>query len=96
MKNLAAIDQPQWPAFKAPAAPAKMTIRIVWKATSEKVLYDDPSKQFRFEGFKATAQLEASVEVPSLSFSWRSDPLETSKAGFAIIGSEVNGRYYKT
>lgn len=96
MKNLAVIDQPQWPAFKTATTPAKMAIRIIWKATSEKVLYDDPLKQFRFEGFKATAQLEASVEVPSISFSWKSDPLETSKAGFAIIGSEVNGRYYET
>ena len=60
----------------------------------EKINYNDPQKQFRVDGFKATAQLEASVEVPSIGFSWKSDPLETSKANFAIIGDEVNGKYY--
>lgn len=94
IKNLEVIDQPQWPDFKAAATPARMTIKIVWKATSEKILYDDPSRQFRVEGFRATAQMEASVEVPSIGFSWKSDPLEKSKAAFAIIGDEVNGKYY--
>ncbi len=95
LKGLSVIDQPQWPAFNAAATPATMRIRIVWKATPEKIVYDDPSRQFHFEGFKATAQMEAQVEVPSIGFSWKSDPLETSKANFAIIGTEVNGRYYK-
>jgi hypothetical protein len=38
--------------------------------------------------------MEAEVEVPSIDFSWKSDPLNTSKSDFAIIGEEVNGRYY--
>lgn len=38
--------------------------------------------------------MKAAVEVPSLRFSWKSDPLETSKANFAIIVDEVNGKYY--
>jgi len=38
--------------------------------------------------------LEAEVEVPSIGFSWKSDPLNTSKADVAIIEEEVNGRYY--
>jgi hypothetical protein len=42
----------------------------------------------------ATCQLEAQVEVPSTGFSRKSDPLETSKCDFAIIGDEANGRYY--
>jgi len=49
---------------------------------------------FRFIGTRATCQLEAQVEVPSIGFSWRSDPLDTSKADVAILGEEVNGRYY--
>jgi len=69
-----------------------MDMRIVWKATDEKISYNDPLKQFRVDGCKATAQLEASVEVPSISFSWKSDTLETSIANFAIIGDEVNGK----
>ena len=94
MKGIEIIDQPKWPQFKAEAIPARMDLRIVWKATNEKFSYDDPQKQFRVDGFKAVAQLEASVEVPSIDFSWKSDPLETSTANFAIIGDEVNGKYY--
>ena len=94
LKNLEIIDQPTWPAFKAEATPARMDIKIVWKATNERISYGDPQKQFRVDGFKATAQLEAAVEVPLLGFSWKSDPLETSKANFAIIGDETNGRYF--
>lgn len=94
MKGIEIIDQPKWPQFKAEAIPARMDLRIVWKATNEKFSYDDSQKQFRVDGFKAIAQLEASVEVPSIDFSWKSDPLETSTANFAIIGDEVNGKYY--
>ncbi|MDA8171266.1 MAG: hypothetical protein M0Z48_05475 [Nitrospiraceae bacterium] len=92
--GLEVIDQPAWPRFKARAMPARMDIKIIWKATKEKVSYNDPKKQFRVDGFKAVAQLEAAVEVPSLGFSWKSDPLETSRSNFAIIGDEANGKYY--
>jgi hypothetical protein len=34
------------------------------------------------------------AEVPSIGLSWKSDPLETSKCDFAVIGEEANGRYY--
>lgn len=56
--------------------------------------YEDASMHFRFIGSRASCQLEAAVEVPSIGFSWKSDPLTTSKADFAIIGEEVNGRYF--
>jgi hypothetical protein len=36
--------------------------------------------------------LEAEVEVPSIGFSWKPDPLNSSKADVAIVGEEVNGR----
>jgi len=72
-----------------------MTFKMVWKSTGEPVAYDDASRQFRFTGFRAFCQLEAQVEVPSIGFSWKSDPLEKSQAAFAIVGEEVNGRYYK-
>jgi hypothetical protein len=94
MKPLAVTDQPKWPAYDAPVRPATMSFRVVWRATDEKILIDDQQKHFRFEGYRATAQAEAAVEVPSLNFSWKSDPINTSKAAFAIIGNEVNGKYY--
>jgi hypothetical protein len=94
MENVAVIDQPKWPALDAVGVPATMSFRMTWKATNEKILYDDPQKQFRVDGYRATAQLEAQVTVPSIDFSWKSDPLSASHSNFAIIGNEVNGRYY--
>jgi len=94
MQDVPVVDQPRWPALDSIATPARMTFKMVWKSTGEPVKFDDPSKQFRFTGARASCQLEAQVEVPSLGFSWRSDPLNTSKCDFAILGDEVNGRYY--
>ena len=96
VKNLAVIDQPKWPAHGAPTTPAVMSYRVVWKATDEKIVYEDKLKHFRVDGYRATARVEAAVEIPSLGYSWRSDPIETSGAAFAIIGEEVNGKYYDT
>ena len=45
---------------------------------------------FSFDGHKAKAQLEASVTVPSLNYSWKSEALEKSTADFAILGQEAN------
>ncbi len=94
MKDVPVIDQPKWPAYDAQPTPARMSFRLVWTATDEKVAYENPTQQFRITGFRATAQLEASVEVPAIGFTWKSDPLSTSHANFAVIGEEVNGRYY--
>jgi len=74
--------------------PAFLDFKLVWKAGADPVKYENAAQQFRFTGFQASAQLEASVRVPSLDFSWKSDPMETSKADFAVMGEEVNGRYY--
>ena len=95
MKDVPVVDQPRWPALDSAATPARMTFKMVWKSTGEAVVYDDPARQFRFRGTRATCQLEAHVEVPSIGFSWKSDPLERSRADFAIMGEETNGRYYK-
>ena len=94
MQNVAVVDQPRWPALDSLATPARMSFKMVWKSTGEPVKYEDVSKHFRFAGTRATCQLEAQVEVPSIGFSWKSDPLSTSRCDFAVIGDEVNGRYY--
>jgi hypothetical protein len=94
MNNVAVVDQPKWPALDAVGILAIMSFKLIWKATDEKIIYDDPQKQFRVEGYRASAQLEAQVKVPSIGFSWKSDPISDSNAKFAIIGEEVNGRYY--
>jgi hypothetical protein len=92
--NVVVRDEPKFPALNAVSTPATMSFKMVVQATDQKVVYDDPLKQFRVDGYLATAQLEAEVDVPSLDFSWKSDPLATSRANFAVIGNEVNGRYY--
>jgi len=94
MRNVDLIDQPKFPALDSIGTPARMSFKLVCKSTGEPVKYEDAYKHFRFTGFKAACQLEAQVEVPSIDFSWKSDPLSTSKCEFGIIGEEVNGRYY--
>lgn len=94
MKNVVVRDEPKFPALDAPSSRATMSFKMVVQATDHKIVYDDPLKQFRVDGYLATAQLEAQVDVPSIGFSWKSDPLATSKSSFAVIGNEVNGRYY--
>ena len=77
------------------ARPAFLDFKLVFTSTGESVKYEDPTRQYRFEGFKAIAKLEASVRVPSLDFAFKTDPLDTSKCDFAVMGSEVNGKYYE-
>ena len=94
MTNVSIIDQPRWPAMDAETTPALMDFKLVLNATDEPVKYEDPARQYRFEGFKAAAQLEATIRVPSIDFIFKTDPLGTSKAAFAVLGAEANGKYY--
>ena len=95
MTNVPIIDQPRWPAMDAETTPAFMDFKLVFKADAEPVRYEDQTRQYRFEGFKASAQLEAVFRVPSIDFTFHTDPLETSSSDFAVMGDEVNGRYYE-
>ena len=95
MTNVPIIDQPRWPAMDAETTPASMDFKLVLKLTAEPVKYADPTRQYRFEGFKADAQLEATIRVPSIDFNFKTDPMETSKCDFAVMGNEVNGKYYE-
>ena len=94
MHDVPVIDQPRWPALDSVGTPARMSFKMIWKASGPAVKYEDASKHFRFTGARAACQMEVEVEVPSIGFSWKSDPLATSKCDFAIIGEEVNGRYF--
>jgi hypothetical protein len=96
MKDIPIIDQPRWPAIDAESTPAFLEFKLVFKSTEEPVKYEDASRQYRFEGFKAMAQLEASVRVPSIDFTFTTDPLESSIRDFAVMGTEANGKYYQS
>ncbi len=95
MRDVAVVDQPRWPALDSVATAARMSFKMIWKSSGEPVRYENAARQFRFTGTRAECQMEAQVEVPSIGFSWKSDPLDTSRADFAVIGEEVNGRYYE-
>lgn len=95
MTNVSIIDQPRWPAMDAETTPAFLDFKLVFKSTDESVKYEDPTRQYRFDGFKAVAQLEAAVRVPSIGFTFKTDPLEGSSCDFAVMGVELNGRYYE-
>ncbi len=94
MKDVPIIDQPRWPAMDAESTPASMDFKLVFKATDKAVKYVDAAKQYRFTGFEAVAQLEATLRVPSINFTFKTDPLESSSCDFAVMGDEVNGKYY--
>ena len=94
MQKVPVVDQPRWPALDSVATPARMNFKMVWKSTGEPVKYEDATRHFRSTGTRASCQMEAEVEVPSIGLSWKSDPLNMSKCDFAILGEEVNGRYY--
>jgi hypothetical protein len=95
MTSVPIIDQPLWPAMDAETTPAFMDFKLVFKRTEEPVKYEDSARQYRFEGFKAGAQLEATMRVPSIDFTFKTDPLEASSSDFAVMGDEVNGKYYE-
>jgi hypothetical protein len=95
MSNVPIIDQPRWPSMDAQSTPAFLDFKLVFQSTDEPVKYEEPARQYRFEGFKAAAQLEAAVRVPSSDFTFKTDPLESSKCDFAVMGNEVNGKYYE-
>jgi hypothetical protein len=63
------------------------------KLTDEPVKYEDPNRQYRFEGFKRGAQLEATIRVPSIDFISKPIRWKPLKCDFAVMGSEVNGKY---
>lgn len=96
MSNLPIIDQPRWPAMDAETTPAYLDFKLVFNCTEQAVKYEEATRQYRFEGFAAAAQLEASVRVPSIDFQFKTDPMEQSKCDFAVMGTEVNGKYYST
>jgi hypothetical protein len=95
MTNVPIVDQPRWPAMDAETTPAFLDFKLVFAATDDGVTYEDPTRQYRFAGVKASARLEATIRVPSIEFIFRTDPLETSQCDFAVMGTELNGKYYE-
>ncbi len=82
------------PSLEAIATAAFMDYKLVMRQWNDPETYEGSARWYRFTGFKATAQLEATVRVPSIGFEFKTDAIETSKADFAVMGEEVNGKYY--
>jgi hypothetical protein len=94
MDRVPIIDQPRWPALDAEPKPAFLSFRMTWTPSGTPANTDDPAKLFRFTGNNASVQMEAQVEVPDIGFSYKTDPLQSSQCKFALMGEEVNGKYY--
>jgi hypothetical protein len=95
MHDVRIIDQPKWPAHDAQTSPARLSFKMIFEASDKAINYDDRAKRFRVTGFLATCRMEARVEIPSSGFIWKSDPIDKCPpAAFAVIGDEVNGKYY--
>ncbi len=95
LEDIAVMDQPGGPFYAAPSLSARMSLRVIWKALAgQKVRYEDKCRHFKLVGHLAACHAWVKVEVPYIGFSWQSDPIGTSKAAFAVIGEEVNGKYY--
>lgn len=88
MTDVPIIDQPRWPALDAIAVPARLTFTMTWKSLGDSVYYENSSQQFRFTDTRAECRLAAQVEMPSIGFFWKSDPIESSNAEFAIMEEE--------
>jgi hypothetical protein len=96
MQDVPVIDQPKWPAHGADASPARLSFKMIFEATDNAIDYNDKAKRFRVTGFLATCRMEARVAVPSIGLSWKSEPIDKCPpAAFAVIGDEVNGKYYE-
>jgi hypothetical protein len=96
MHDVRVIDQPKWPAHDAQTSQARLRFKMIFEATDRAINYDDKAKRSRVTGFLATCRMEARVEVPAIGFTWKSDPIEKCPpAAFAVIGDEVNGKYYE-
>jgi hypothetical protein len=73
----------------------RIAFKMIFEATGRAVTYEDKAKHFRVTGFLATCRMQAWVEVSSANFTWKSEPIgQCRPADFAIIGEEVNGKYY--
>ena len=94
MKSVEVADQPLWPELHAAMRPAKLSFRLVLTATEEKITWDVADRHFRFGGHKAKAQLEASVEVPTLNYSgsprrWKNRRPTSPSSGRKRTGSSI-------
>ncbi|HXO87035.1 MAG TPA: hypothetical protein VN885_00190 [Candidatus Acidoferrales bacterium] len=71
MKDVPVVDQPRWPALDSMATRARMIFKMVWKSIGEAIRIENPAQRFRFTGTRASCQIEARINVPSIGFSWK-------------------------
>ena len=63
---------------QSPIPAAFMDFKLVFKAVDEPVQYEDPGRQYRFQGVRAAAQLGATIRVPSIGFTFTTDRLNAT------------------
>jgi len=89
MQDVAVVDQPRWPALDASATPAKMSFKMVWNRPGSRPSIRTRRGSFDSRARGRSAKWRHKWKFLRLGFSWKSDPLATSSAAFAIIGNET-------
>jgi hypothetical protein len=56
---------------------------------------EDRKITITFDFFLLRGMVAISTRWP-IDFTFKTDPLESSKSDFAVMGTEVNGKYYET
>ncbi len=80
----------------APPVPGTVSFKVVWSGVNEKVNIkntDPVYGGYAGEFVRNTAQIEWTGTAGDFTFV--SDPIETSSSGFAEIGHERNGSFFK-
>jgi len=91
--NLAVVDTPKFP-FNGPSMPATVSYTIAWRAMEGPFALVNGQGRYRAQFFKAEARIGFSATIPSMNFTFQSDPAESSQSPFAILAREVNGVYF--
>ncbi|GAC1444995.1 MAG: hypothetical protein NVSMB52_05010 [Chloroflexota bacterium] len=87
------IDEPKFPK-PGPAYEARVSLRATWHAVGPRLARSDPMGKYKVQFHKANARIHFTASVPSLGFTFTSDPLATSESVFAMMGHDRNGVFF--
>ncbi len=93
IRDYPVIDQPKFPQTE-PTYQATVSLTATWHGSGSLIGYTDPAAKYRITFYPADARIEFTASVPSIGFSFTSDPLAGSESVFAIIGTDRNGSYF--
>lgn len=93
VNNYPVIDQPTFPK-PGPTYQARVSLRATWHAIGSMLAFTNPMGKYQMQFRNANAQIEFTVTVPSLGFTFTSSPIGISESLFAMMGHEQNGMFF--